>query len=96
VEAILCETCLERGRRRPATHLELRMCHDCFSGKPFSHDELLGEVPPQGKRRSVRDLTPDQRERQREAWRRWKQRNREAVNAANRERKRLRRLLGTI
>jgi hypothetical protein len=91
---ILCETCFERGRRRPATHLSVQMCDDCFTGRPFRPAETLGEGVT---RRPAprRPLTPEQRKRAREAWRRWKARHRADVNAAARERKRLRRLLAT-
>jgi hypothetical protein len=39
-----CETCLERGRERPADVVteDLAMCFDCFGGKPFCAAETVG------------------------------------------------------
>lgn len=87
----LCETCLERGRRRRADVVteKLQMCRDCFEGKPTCGAEEIGG---RGKRIGLR--TEEQLDRIRASKRRWYQRNRDQQREYNRayQRDRYRRL----
>lgn len=75
LELSLCETCLERGRERVATHKELQMCDDCFNGKPASRDETVGERS--GRQRNAY-------ERQLERVREWRRKNPELARQRQR------------
>lgn len=78
----LCETCLERGRERPATRHGLfgDLCEDCFSGKPFRREETTGGGA------SAASLSWKERNREKylAARRRWYRENRESILAAKR------------
>lgn len=73
----LCETCLERGRKRPADVVteNLEMCQDCFDGKATCREERIGGGTGEAKRRY--------RERNREkvaaAGRKWRKKNTERI-----------------
>lgn len=77
LESSLCETCLERGRERPATHIteDLQMCDDCFDGKPTWSEETAGE-------RSGKEATAYQRQLQR--MREWRRKNRDLTRERQR------------
>lgn len=82
-EIILCETCEERGRERPATHEELRMCDACFDGKPTCAAEEAGD--PGDEKRRIRQRRYKQLPRNKEKRRLWMQKNRERLNAYRRQ-----------
>lgn len=79
-EIVFCETCWERGRRRVATHKELRMCEPCFSGAPTCAAEEAGEVWPPKRTRTrigLKKMNAEERRQYfREKKRQWKARQR--------------------
>jgi hypothetical protein len=77
-EPALCGTCLERGRERPATHKELKMCDDCFNGKPFCLSETVGGDDP-ARRAWQRRYGQRHHEKLRDQRRKWREKNSETV-----------------
>jgi len=92
----LCETCLERGRERQADVVRpgIRMCRDCYSGKPFDSGEEVGGVSESYR---LRQGARSELERRREYGRRYRARNLAKVQEANRryQRERYARLRGS-
>lgn len=79
-EMPLCETCLERGRKRPATKLDLRMCDDCFSGESTCRAEELGDTMEEthrGNKIGLRTMSAEERRAyHREKQRKWRRKRR--------------------
>lgn len=79
---ILCETCLERGRERPADVVteHLQMCADCFNGKPFRREEEFGGFDAGHVRRQI-ERQQRNAEHIRQVRAEWRERNRERLRS---------------
>lgn len=83
--AVWCETCLERGRERPADVVteHLQMCWRCYSGKPFRREEELGGIDAGHVQRQI-ERQRRNAEHVRKVRAAWRARNRERLRAYGR------------